>query len=562
MANEFIARNGITSLGNIVVSGSLTTTGAITISGSIASASFATNAATASSADNLLVRSTLTAQTLVVQTITSSVDFVTGSTQFGTLLTNTHVFSGSVTMNPNGLFVSSSGNVGIGNINPLSKLDVTVLASGARRLLINYDDSLVTIKSANASATAESLRVWGDNIYFYTGSAGSELMRLTNTGRVGIGTTSLSYAKFNVYNNTNDATYNVRIQAVFGNSDYLGSDGANGFGSGASETQFLNGSSTRPAIISLGGSLSTDEALGAINFFRSGNTDTYRTRVTITGVVQSTGTAGQHGGYLSLRTAADSQTNPSERVRITSDGAMYMSRISSDLTFADSVGGMYVRQNGNPAGTQEELRLFGRSIGLFSHSGTRYVTITSDNRVGIGTSTPSGSRLHVFIGNDGGSGTPGTILATSNGVNDIVRFQDGTTTVAAVKNGGGVVGANFTSTTSYSATAGQAVIGVSSEYGASSWAINLASVFTQYTFSSRGLSVQLQILGLSDGSNGSSVLANAYRSIGGTWVVNTVNTAQNGTTFINSITASGTTITINWNTTAFGCVNISIINRA
>ena len=96
MANEFIARNGITSLGNIVVSGSLTATGAITVSGSIASASFATNAATASSADNLLVRSTLTAQTLVVQTITSSVDFVTGSTRFGSLSSNTHVFTGSM----------------------------------------------------------------------------------------------------------------------------------------------------------------------------------------------------------------------------------------------------------------------------------------------------------------------------------------------------------------------------------------------------------------------------------------------------------------------------------
>jgi len=74
------------------------------MSGSIASSSFATNAATASSADNLLVRSTLTAQTLVVQTITSSVDFVTGSTQLGTLLTNTHVFTGSLLL---------TGSVGI-----------------------------------------------------------------------------------------------------------------------------------------------------------------------------------------------------------------------------------------------------------------------------------------------------------------------------------------------------------------------------------------------------------------------------------------------------------------
>lgn len=53
---------------------------------------------TASSADSFIVRDTLTAQTIVVQTITSSIDIVTGSTQFGTLLTNTHTFTGSVRM--------------------------------------------------------------------------------------------------------------------------------------------------------------------------------------------------------------------------------------------------------------------------------------------------------------------------------------------------------------------------------------------------------------------------------------------------------------------------------
>jgi hypothetical protein len=59
-------------------------------------ASWATNALTASSADNFTVRNTLTATTIVVQTITSSVDFVTGSTRFGTLSSNTHQFTGSV----------------------------------------------------------------------------------------------------------------------------------------------------------------------------------------------------------------------------------------------------------------------------------------------------------------------------------------------------------------------------------------------------------------------------------------------------------------------------------
>ena len=47
---------------------------------------------------NLVVTGSITAQTLVVQTITSSVDFVTGSTHFGTILENTHQFTGSVSV--------------------------------------------------------------------------------------------------------------------------------------------------------------------------------------------------------------------------------------------------------------------------------------------------------------------------------------------------------------------------------------------------------------------------------------------------------------------------------
>jgi hypothetical protein len=81
--------------GSVNISGSITIAGGGTISGT---ASIATTALTASSADNLLVRNTLTAQTLVVQTITSSVDFVTGSTRFGSILGNTHQFTGSVSM--------------------------------------------------------------------------------------------------------------------------------------------------------------------------------------------------------------------------------------------------------------------------------------------------------------------------------------------------------------------------------------------------------------------------------------------------------------------------------
>jgi len=45
---------------------------------------------------SLTTTGTITAQTLVVQTVTSSVSVITGSTNFGTLAANTHTFTGSI----------------------------------------------------------------------------------------------------------------------------------------------------------------------------------------------------------------------------------------------------------------------------------------------------------------------------------------------------------------------------------------------------------------------------------------------------------------------------------
>jgi hypothetical protein len=114
--------HGNTMLMQISSSGAITTTGVISGSNALSasyalnattssfavsatSASYALNATTASYADTLTVAGTLTAQTLVVQTITSSVDFVTGSTRFGSLSSNTHVFTGSMSVSGSGTFV-------------------------------------------------------------------------------------------------------------------------------------------------------------------------------------------------------------------------------------------------------------------------------------------------------------------------------------------------------------------------------------------------------------------------------------------------------------------------
>jgi hypothetical protein len=138
-----------------------------------------------------------------------------------------------------------------------------------------------------------------------------------------------------VANSTNDGTYNIKQYGVFGTATtYLDSDASNLWGSGLGELQIQNGTATRPAMLSMGGSVNTDEGMGVINFFRSGNDDSYRSRVQIAGVVGSTGTAGRHGGYLQVRIAADGQTDPAVAVQFSPSGTVILKGGSTSATGA------------------------------------------------------------------------------------------------------------------------------------------------------------------------------------------------------------------------------------
>ena len=165
-------------------------------------------AATASSADNLTVRGTLTAQTINVQTITSSIDFVTGSTRNGSIAGNIHEFTGSVSItgsattllsvNNSVLFVSSSGNVGIGTTSPGSKLAINAGASGGLRI--------------DTNSTYNAISIGGTGIFSIDapGVSGGRLIVLDN-GNTGIGTASPS-TKLHVYEPLTNTTAYLTIQ--------------------------------------------------------------------------------------------------------------------------------------------------------------------------------------------------------------------------------------------------------------------------------------------------------------------------------------------------------------
>jgi hypothetical protein len=198
--------------GNLAVTGSVTATTGFTgslegtaswaqnalsasyWSGSVLNATSASFASTASSADNFTVRGTLTAQTIVAQTITSSTDFVTGSTRFGSLLSNTHQFTGSVSITGslavNGSNVILSNQTGSMSVATASYILNAVSASYAATAsyvpasgVIGLNLSQISTGSVTASVNT------GTNIFNIV-SGSNTLVVVDNAGSVGIGITS------------------------------------------------------------------------------------------------------------------------------------------------------------------------------------------------------------------------------------------------------------------------------------------------------------------------------------------------------------------------------------
>jgi hypothetical protein len=140
---------------NPTVSGSLLVTGSLTTTG------------------------TITSQTLVVQTITSSIEFNTGSTRNGSLSTNTHEFTGSVSITGSGtatkLIVASDANAGT--------ID---FGTGIYKGIMDYSAGSGLWRLNNQSAGA------GSTLYYQFQGDGTASMSILKNGNVGIGTNSPS----------------------------------------------------------------------------------------------------------------------------------------------------------------------------------------------------------------------------------------------------------------------------------------------------------------------------------------------------------------------------------
>jgi hypothetical protein len=227
LTGSLVSSGSFTSIGPTIVSGSLTVitgssiefqvldsgvrignlasdnhniTGSLRVSGSITGSGF-------------LTTGTITAQTLVVQTITSSVDFVTGSTKTGTLASNTHQFTGSMFVT-GGLFVTS-GSVGVGTISPSYPLHVatsTVYQITAEQTSTNTSDAnayatFYVVNNAGSSQVKGLFGAGGNNVsntalrnaVYYGAQSNHAVLFITNdinrmyissSGNIGINTIS------------------------------------------------------------------------------------------------------------------------------------------------------------------------------------------------------------------------------------------------------------------------------------------------------------------------------------------------------------------------------------
>ena len=280
--------------------------------------------------------------------------------------------------------LDATGNLGVGTAGATYRIEGWIANSGTLQNGFNITNG------ANADFTVriKTNETWvgptTNTPFIFANNNNTERARIDSSGNFMIGGTSTT-AKLAVANNTNDGTYSIRQYAVFGTTTtYLDSDAANLWGGGLGEFQIQNGTATRPAMLSMGGSVNTDEGMGVINFFRSGNDDSFRSRVQIAGVVGSTGTAGRHGGYLAIRVAADGQTDPAQVAQFNPSGTVIL---KGGTTSADGTGITFpatqsASANANTLDDYEEgswtPNLSGSSGGVYTMGGVnagRYIRI-------------------------------------------------------------------------------------------------------------------------------------------------------------------------------------------
>jgi hypothetical protein len=306
---------------------------------------------------SIVSNGTITAQTLVVQTVTSSIEFVTGSTRNGSLSSNTHQFTGSVLMTGS-LTVNkvaiNAGNLTLSNFPTLDLIisgGIGFTSGGGASALVNRDGS------GNITFYGSS----GD-IKFTDVAMTSNYLTIKNAGNVGIGTSS--------------PVQIAHLQASGTSYLHIGNSSTGASSSDGCDIGYFSGETLLNIV---------QRENDAIALSTSGSE---RMRITSTGNV------------------GISTTSPSQKLSlgsplgIASSATTYGSNDQGSIMWSYEFSGTFPRHldiisAGSPDGTNGggNIRFFTNPVTNASNSVER-MRITSDGNVAIGNTSPS-TKLHV-----------------------------------------------------------------------------------------------------------------------------------------------------------------------
>ena len=350
---------------SLIVSGSSSVTGSLNVSGSITTSG------------------TITAQTLVVQTVTSSIVYSSGSNIFGNALTNTQTFTGSMFVTGSGTFTSTISAIGESTLfRGVFNDPVPNTAAVLKMSSTPTPSALSTVVGArmtgNATANFDSYAGYFSNLTVSSGTGLSYGIFATASFHTFIGETRLAQGVFNDPIAGTAASVKISATPVSGYPTAVFTAGATGAASSNQNTY--------------------------AGYF------TNTTTVSGTGVnygIYATGSSHYLGGNVGIGT-----TSPSAKLDVRTDTGVLIKGATSNsdaiLSFLPTTGGR-----------QYDFRNFGSSFAILDSSAniTRMYFNFSGN-TGIGLTNPS-ALLHIS-----GSGS-GSLMQISSHVSSNIFFVSG-----------------------------------------------------------------------------------------------------------------------------------------
>jgi len=331
------------------------------------------------------------------------------------------------TNNAERMRIDGSGNVGIGTSSPEKTLHVNSAASNIG-IRVESADSIASIEFIDSGTTSSLLspRVGGTGDDFFVQTSGSERMRIDSSGNVGIGGTTNSTRKVDIYQTSGNEA-GVRVRSTGSGAYYQMFTGtANpkiGSSNNTDQIEFHLGSGEKMRIDSSGnvgiGTSSPDQVLHVEKSVAGGGVEL---------LVGNSG-ANQSGTYsqVGLGTGGDSTGTAYFRLYRDGSGISELGGYTTQTFYTNNAERMRIDSSGNV------------NIGVSSGAGT--LTIASSGNTGlILRQNTAVDRFKFFVGDGTGGYTVDENFISSNNTN--LRFLaggSGTTEVMQLTSSGNLL---------------------------------------------------------------------------------------------------------------------------